>query len=108
HREWHGLQLGQPDWASWSHSLAWSLNEGQRGPLLWCGLNAYHEPLRFAIPTANEPWLRLIDTGQADGDQLPEQPQPLSESERSQGALLLRDRSLVLLVAAPLMARHQA
>jgi glycogen operon protein len=48
--EWHGVQLDRPDWASWSHSLAWSLSDDRSGPLLWCCLNAYHQAMHFELP----------------------------------------------------------
>ncbi|UPM49734.1 isoamylase [Synechococcus sp. A10-1-5-1] len=90
-RQWHGPKLGQPDWASWSHTLAWSLNDGQRGPLIWCGMNAYSEDLSFEVPKGSSGWLQLINTAEADA--APAAPQPWSGSAQT-----LRSRSLVLLV----------
>ena len=90
-RQWHGPKLGQPDWASWSHTLAWSLNDRQRGPLVWCGMNAYSEDLRFEVPKAGRGWLQVVNTGEADA--APAEPQPWSGP-----AQVLKSRSLVLLV----------
>jgi glycogen operon protein len=96
------VKLGQPDWANWSHTLAWSLNDRERGPLIWCGMNAYHEDLSFEIPSCPAGWLRVIDTGQEAGDDLSNNPQPLGGN-----AAPMRSRSLMLLVSEPLMQGHQ-
>jgi glycogen operon protein len=101
-RQWDGVKLGQPDWANWSHTLAWSLNDKERGPLLWCGMNAYYEDLSFEIPSCASGWHRVIDTHQAPGDDLPAQPQVVGGDTIPMGS-----RSLVLLVAQPLMHGHQ-
>jgi glycogen operon protein len=61
-KEWHGVTLFQPDWSSWSHTLALSVdsrNEDLRFHLI---LNAYWEGLEFALPPAEAPWRRWIDT----------------------------------------------
>ena len=97
-RQWHGVTLDQPDWASWSHTLAWTLNDPQHGALVWCGLNAYHEPIKFQVPQQPQGWLRCIDTAlPADAD-LPREPEPWQEQERE-----LESRSLVLLVQPALL-----
>ena len=101
-RQWDGVKLGQPDWANWSHTLAWSLNDRERGPLIWCGMNAYYQDLSFEIPTCESGWNRVIDTHQAPGDDCPEQPQVVGGDTIPMGS-----RSLVLLVAQPLMHGHQ-
>ena len=41
--QWHGVEIGKPDWASWSHCLAWSIHSPTQGPRLWCGMNAYYK-----------------------------------------------------------------
>jgi glycogen operon protein len=97
-REWHGVDLYKPDWASWSHSLAWSISDHGRGPLLWCGMNAYYQPMTFSLPLAPTGWLRVIDTGLPSPLDLPHQPQAWSETQ-----VCLAGRSLALMVAAPLL-----
>jgi glycogen operon protein len=97
-REWHGVDLYKPDWASWSHSLAWSLSDLGQGPLLWCGMNAYYQPMTFSLPLAPTGWLRVIDTGLPSPEDLPAQPQAWSETQ-----VCLTGRSLALMVAAPLL-----
>ena len=101
-RQWDGVKLGQPDWANWSHTLAWSLNDRERGPLLWCGMNAYYEDLHFEIPACPSGWCRVIDTSQPPGDDLPAHPPPAGGDSIPMGS-----RSLVLLAAQPLMEGHQ-
>ena len=98
HREWHGVELGKPDWAAWSHTLAWSLHDHQHQPLLWCGLNAYASTLSFDLPDCQAGWLRVIDTGLPAGEDLPERPQPWRPTSAP-----LESRSLMLLVASPLL-----
>ena len=100
-REWHGVELQRPDWANWSHSLAWSLNDAQGGPLVWCGMNAFHRSMHFDLPASSAGWLRVIDTGLPAGDDLPARPEPW----RPRGAPL-ESRSLMLMVAAPLLEGH--
>ncbi len=97
-REWHGVEWRQPDWASWSHSLAWSLQDQERGSLLWCGLNAYYQPMRFAVPPCGSGWRRVIDTALGPDHDLPEDPPLFAES-----SALLQSRSLLLLLAEPLL-----
>ncbi len=97
-REWHGVELYKPDWAQWSHCLAWSLNDGEYGPLLWCGMNAYYKAMHFDLPTSRVGWLRVIDTALPPEEALPARP----ERWLPNGAPL-ESRSLMLMVAAPLM-----
>jgi len=96
-REWHGVELQQPDWAEWSHCLAWSLHDGPHGPLLWCGMNAYYKAMHFELPPCDQGWMRLIDTALPAGDDLPSQPQPWTPT-----GVPLESRSLMLMVAGPL------
>jgi glycogen operon protein len=65
-KAWHGVKLGQPDWNSWSHSLAFGFENQEEKLLFHAILNAYLEPLDFQLPpVANSgrgPWRRWIDT----------------------------------------------
>jgi len=58
---WHGVHLGQPDWSDDSHSLAFTLHNGEE---LHFMLNAYWGPLDFELPRIEESkrWRRIIDT----------------------------------------------
>jgi glycogen operon protein len=97
-REWHGVELYKPDWAQWSHCLAWSLNDGEYGPLVWCGMNAYYKAMHFDLPASRVGWLRVLDTALPPEEALAGRP----ERWLPNGAPL-ESRSLMLMVAAPLM-----
>ncbi|MEA5474840.1 isoamylase [Synechococcus sp. CCY9201] len=97
-REWHGVELRKPDWASWSHTLAWSLHDPHHGALLWCGMNAYGKAMHFDLPPCPAGWMRIIDTALPAGLDLPARPERWSPS----GAPL-ESRSLMLMLAAPLV-----
>ena len=63
--EWHGVELGRPDWGEHSHSLAMTLRSLNARFLLHAIFNAYREPLTFAlppVPAGNAPWRRGLDT----------------------------------------------
>lgn len=61
---WHGIQLGQPDWSDWSHSLAFSLMDANHDEHLHVMLNAFWEPLAFELPplAPRMSWFRIVDT----------------------------------------------
>jgi isoamylase len=65
-KAWHGVKLDQPDWSSYSHSLAFSAEIRQQQLLIHLILNAYWEPLDFELPPVDQagdnPWRRWIDT----------------------------------------------
>ncbi len=59
--EWHGAKLNKPDWGSWSHTIAFSINK-DKCPLIWIGLNAYSKNINFFIPPSKNTWIKVIDT----------------------------------------------
>jgi glycogen operon protein len=61
---WHGVKLGQPDWAPYSHALALGADVRAAGIKLHFIMNAYWEPLEFELPTPewDRTWRRWIDT----------------------------------------------
>ena len=59
---WHGAKLESPDWSSWSHTVAFSINKGKNNPLIWTGLNAYSKNIDFYLPKSKSKWLKVIDT----------------------------------------------
>ena len=61
--QWHGTKLEKPDWGSWSHTLAFSINK-DKIPLIWIGLNAYSKNIIFSIPPSNNNWMKVIDTSE--------------------------------------------
>lgn len=62
--DWHGVELGEPDWGDQSHTLAFTVR-GRRG-LFHIIFNAYWKPLEFELPPTVEQgltsWRRVIDT----------------------------------------------
>jgi isoamylase len=76
--DWHGVQLGRPDWSDSSHSLALTVRPRQRQIPLWLHLmfNAYWEALDFELPmapgTALVGWQRWIDTSLESPDDIEE------------------------------------
>ncbi|WP_115019442.1 glycogen-debranching protein [Synechococcus sp. UW140] len=93
-RQWHGVELQKPDWASWSHCLATSLHQGERGAVLWVGFNSYFKAMHFDLPPAASAWHRLIDTALPPGQDLPERAEPWSPN-----SVPLESRSMVVMVA---------
>ena len=64
-KEWHGVRLNQPDWGHWSRSLAFTSEIRRQKLRIHFILNAYWEPLDFALPPQNakgKGWRRWIDT----------------------------------------------
>ena len=63
HYHWHGPKLEKPDWSSWSHTVAFSINKGKNNPLFWIGLNAYSKNIEFSLPKLKKSnWIKVIDT----------------------------------------------
>jgi isoamylase len=63
---WHGVRIGQPDWSSDSHSLAFEVEVKQEELSVYLILNAYWQPLKFELPQVPDggasAWRRWIDT----------------------------------------------
>ncbi len=64
HLIWHGVNLFEPDWAEHSHSLAFTLQDPNVEEEMHVILNAYWEPLEFALPQphAHSHWYRIVNT----------------------------------------------
>jgi isoamylase len=64
--EWHGTQLGSPDWSFDSRSIAahmFGRNTKGAYPEIYLIANAYWETLNFQLPDLNDQkWHRFIDT----------------------------------------------
>jgi isoamylase len=97
--EWHGVKLYSPDLSEDSHTLA-ATAYVDGGPAFHLMMNAYWEPLHFAIPPVKEnalAWFRVIDTFL---------PSPLDVLESQSEVILdpsyqLQPRSIVVLASAP-------
>ena len=91
---WHGVKLHRPDWSYFSHTLAFTLRDGEH---LHFMLNAYWEPLAFELPPPlDAPWRRVVDTARDAPDDCcdPE------EAPRVEGATYeLAPRSVAVLIA---------
>jgi len=96
--EWHGVQLGKPDWGRNSHSVALTLHNIAVSQVRYIAINSYWRPLAFELPPVEEnsdaAWLRLIDTSL---------PSPDDISETGKGSFvvgadyLVNPRSIVML-----------
>ncbi len=87
---WHGTKLDSPDWSSWSHTVAFSINKGNTNPLVWIGLNAYSKSIDFHLPKCKYNWLKVIDTS------MPEIFEPLTINEKS---VSIKSRSSLLIIS---------
>ena len=96
--EWHGVALGKPDWSDHSHSLAATFRFDADAVVLHLMINAYWEPLAFAIPPPDEnylPWRRCVDTFRA----APEDIRGWSDAQTVRdGTFVVQPRSIVVLV----------
>jgi isoamylase len=63
---WHGVELDRPDWSPSSHSIAFTAKATMDRVSFHAILNAYWEPLDFALPPIADggrpAWRRWIDT----------------------------------------------
>jgi isoamylase len=65
-KAWHGVMLHQPDWSTYSHSIAFAVKMPRESFFVHFILNAYWEPLVFELQPLNkeggDTWHRWIDT----------------------------------------------
>ena len=87
---WHGTKLDSPDWSSWSHTVAFSINKGNTNPLVWIGLNAYSKSIDFPLPKCKYNWLKVIDTSMSEIFE------PLTINEKS---VSIKSRSSLLIIS---------
>jgi len=76
-RTWHGVKLGQPDWGSDSHSVAYSVLCPNENLHFYLILNAYWDSLEFELPPVAgpaSPWRRWIDTTLCSPDDIVDWP----------------------------------
>jgi isoamylase len=63
---WHGVKVGQPDWGTSSHSIAFTVEMRDERLTVHLIANAYWESLDFELPrvdkTGEDLWRRWIDT----------------------------------------------
>ena len=87
---WHGTKLDSPDWSSWSHTVAFSINKDNTSPLVWIGLNAYSKSIDFPLPKCKYNWLKVIDTSMSEIFE------PLTINEKS---VSIKSRSSLLIIS---------
>ncbi len=87
---WHGTKLNNPDWSSWSHTAAFSINKGKTNPLVWIGLNAYSKNIDFTLPKCEYNWLKVIDTSMSEIFE------PITFNEKS---VSVKSRSSLLIIS---------
>jgi glycogen operon protein len=72
--EWHGVELGKPDWGIDSHSLAFTYHRFSSSQVRYVAVNAYWEPLDFELPPVvtgqDSGWRRLVDTSLPSPDDI--------------------------------------
>jgi isoamylase len=78
--DWHGVELGCPDWSDDSHSIACTVRPGAHRIPFWLHLmcNAYWEALDFELPSVPETavagWQRWIDTARESPEDIIDPP----------------------------------
>ena len=95
---WHGVKLWRPDWASYSHALAFGAEMPEAGLKVHLIMNAFWEPLEFELPApdGDRVWRRWIDTSlDPPNDITPWQEAPVFTGRSYQGG----PRSTVVLWA---------
>ncbi len=99
HITWHGVRLGRPDWGPDSHSVAFELHYPEAGDHLHVMLNAYWEPLEFALPPLpeGERWRCIVDTALDAPEDFRE---PASAPVVEGNAYRVESRASVLLMSA--------
>ncbi len=91
---WHGTKVDNPDWSSWSHTVAFSLNKDKSNPIAWIGLNAYSKNIDFQLPKCKYNWLKVIDTS------MPKISTPLTINEKS---VSIKSRSSLLIISEEIL-----
>ena len=68
--KWHGVSLGSPDWAIWSHTLSFELIHKEASEHLFVMLNFFSKSLSFDLPVLSSyrEWYRIADTSLSSPD----------------------------------------
>ena len=102
--EWHGIQLQKPDWGSWSHTISYSINQGNKGSIAWLGLNAYDQSMNFELPNINSKWVKILDTSKIIEDENDSSLKAAVNQENVQ----IQNRSMVLMITNEYLKRIPA
>ncbi len=97
HITWHGVELNNPDWSEFSHSIAFTLRHPAAEETIHVMVNAFWEPLTFELPNLKgKIWQKVVDTHAAA---------PFDFSKRWEGELIegstieTESRSIIVLMA---------
>jgi glycogen operon protein len=98
---WHGTQVGRPDWAGYSRTLAvmFRTNDGGAPDAVYAAFNFYWEPLDFELPPppAGFRWHQFVNTGLAAADEI--SPPGRELVLEGDGKVTLHGRSIIVLAA---------
>lgn len=94
---WHGTRVKSPNWNDDSYSLAYELYHDESREHLHVMLNAYWEPMEFALPETKtgKEWRRLVDTALESPQDFCDPPAPIDATQKTYSC---RPRSSVVLV----------
>jgi isoamylase len=98
HIEWHGTELGRPDWSGESHSVAFAVRNLELSQVRYIAINAYWKPLEFNLPPVSgrpsDRWVRVMDTSLPSPEDIAE----LSGGIRIESSkYVVKPRSMVML-----------
>jgi isoamylase len=96
--EFHGVELHRPDWSDDSHTLALTVRSVVGTRNVHAVLNAWREPLDFALPPVDPalPWRRVVDTALDPPDDITD----LASAPAVTGATYRAEAHSVVLLAA--------
>ena len=99
--EWHGVEVGKPDWSPASRTLAYTLTRADDDVALHIMINMHTEALPFQLPptAAGMRWWRVIDTARPPPHDIVEQGKRWPV-EGDGGSYAVQDRSIVVLIEA--------
>ncbi len=90
---WHGIEIGKPDFSSWSHSLSFSIHLKNDEAAMWMGLNACPKNLNFQLPNPCTKWNLLVNTANQSPNDAPKEPPVWDKTN-----IDLENRSLVVAI----------
>jgi len=74
HYEWHGIELGKPDWNPDCHAIAFTLHTASLKRMLYVAVNAFWGALSFELPetgvSGSLGWQRVVDTSLSAPDDI--------------------------------------
>ena len=109
HYEWHGVELGKPNWNADSHAIAFTVRTVSLTRLLYVAINSFWNVLSFELPgrrvTGPLGWRRLVDTSLAAPDDVADADHAVTIAG---DRYLVNPRSLVVLETSLIQAAAEA